>query len=225
LDGNDNVVVTGSSSNGEANFDYDYYTAKYAGSDGALLWEKRYSSPGDYNDNAQAVAFDENGNVVVTGSSAALSDSDTGERLSDYYTAKYAASNGMLLWEKRYNGPGPSALAVDASGNVVVTGFSITIYEFDAYEINQDYYTAKYAATDGALLWEQRYDGPGCGSNCNVFRLDFASAVALDSKGNVVVTGRSSLKTGFGEWGFRIYTAKYAAADGALLWGKSPARR
>lgn len=222
LDGNDNVVVTGSSSNGEPNFDYDYYTAKYAGSDGALLWEKRYSSPGDYDDNAQAVAFDGNGNVVVTGSSAALSDSDTGERLTDYYTAKYAASNGMLLWEKRYNGQArdeASTLAVDASGNVVVTGFSATIDEFDRYH-SADYYTAKYAATNGALLWEQRYDGPEWYPVGNVWRPDVALAVALDSKGNVVVTGRSSFSSGFGVWGFRIYTAKYAAADGALLWGK-----
>jgi hypothetical protein len=129
----------------------------------------------------------------------------------------------MLLWEKRYNGPSgdeASALAVDASGNVVVTGFSFTIYESEVYTINQDYYTAKYAATDGALLWEQRYNGRESSSGGNVGRLDFASAVALDSKGNVVVTGRSSLKTGLGEWGFRIHTAKYATADGALLWEK-----
>ena len=42
-----------------------------------------------------------------------------------YYTAKYAAANGALLWENRHNGGYEAmAMAVDGSGNVVVTGFS-----------------------------------------------------------------------------------------------------
>ena len=48
-------------------------------------------------------------------------------------------------------------MAVDGSGNVVVTGSSYTS------AFNADYYTAKYAAADGALLWQQRYNGPDNG--------------------------------------------------------------
>ena len=71
------------------------------------------------------MAVDGSGNVVVTGSSCNGGRSD-----SDYYTAKYAAADGALLWEKRYNGPANGvrqcqpAVAVDGSGNVVVTGSS-----------------------------------------------------------------------------------------------------
>jgi hypothetical protein len=46
------------------------------------------------------------------------------------------------------------AVAVDGSGNVIVTG------ESRGNGTGPDYYTAKYAATDGAVLWEKRYDGP-----------------------------------------------------------------
>src|SRR5438552_15185073 len=65
-------------------------------------------------------------------------------------------------WVQRYNGPGngldgANAVAVDGSGNVVVTGFS------NSSERESDYYTAKYAAADGALLWEQGYNGAGGG--------------------------------------------------------------
>ena len=49
-------------------------------------------------------------------------------------------------------------MAVDGSGNVVVTGYSDN-------GTNDDYYTAKYAAADGALLWEKRYNGPANGDD------------------------------------------------------------
>jgi len=65
---------------------------------------------------------------------------------------------------------------VDGSGNVVVTGHSWDVG-------NYDYLTVKYAAADGALLWEKRYNGPA-----NDY--DEARAVAVDGSGNVVVTGR-----------------------------------
>src|SRR5262249_24818624 len=121
LDASGNVVVTGTSSG--TNSTPDYYTAKYAAVDGALLWEKRYAPPANGFEETHAVAVDGSGNVVVTGTTWG----DNSRK--DYYTAKYAAADGALLWEKRYNGPAnsddsASAMAVDGSGNVVVTATS-----------------------------------------------------------------------------------------------------
>ena len=197
LDSAGNVAVTGYSSNGSNN---DYYTAKYAAADGALLWENRYTGPANSSDAAYSIAVDSAGNVVVTG------DSDNASTSTDYYTAKYAAANGALLWERRYNGPvswydSPQSVAVDSAGNVAVTGYS-------SNGSNNDYYTAKYAASDGALLWEKRYNGP---ANSD----DIAYSVAVDAAGNVAVTGKS-VSSG----GYDYYTAKYASADGVLLWEK-----
>jgi outer membrane protein assembly factor BamB len=207
VDGSGNVAVTGYSYNGGGYWDYDYYTAKYAATDGVLLWEKRYNGPANDFDNAGSVAVDGSGNVVVTGSSYKGINSGGFRYGADYYTAKYAAADGALLWEQRYNGPGDGndyayAVVVDGGGNVVVTGDSIGTGS------SEDYYTAKYAAANGALLWEQRHDGSandGSGS---------AAAVALDGSGNVVVTGYSVGSGGNNDY----YTAKYAARDGALLW-------
>jgi hypothetical protein len=58
VDSNGNVVVTGYSNNGVPQIfnDYDYYTAKYAAAEGALLWEKHSNGGG------QAVAVDRSGN-------------------------------------------------------------------------------------------------------------------------------------------------------------------
>src|SRR5262245_24186487 len=126
----------------------------------------------------------ERGSVIVTGT--------TGE---DMLTIKYSGTDGTLLWQKRNTNGVPQTLAVDSGGNVVVTG---TYWYWDrAPDVNAEYYTAKYAAADGALLWEQRYNGPANGR-------DEALAMAVDGSGNVVVTG-SSFSTEY-------YTAKYAAA-------------
>lgn len=203
VDASGNVIVTGSSEgNGTGQ---DYYTAKYAAADGALLWEKRYNGTGpevQTIDEAKAVALDASGNVIVTGSSTGVGVN------KDFYTAKYSAVNGSLLWEKRFNGSSngedeASAIAVDASGNVIVTGYS-----YSATGEN-DYYTAKYAAATGALIWQIRYNGTGNST-------DVANAVAVDASGNVIVTGSSWNNTD----GYDYYTAKYAAATGALIWAK-----
>src|SRR5439155_23078500 len=66
-------------------------------------------------------------------------------------------------------------------------------------------YTAKYAATDGALLWSQRYDRPPASGGVRPL------AVAIDAEDSAIVTALSSSPKP--EW----YTAKYAS-DGALIW-------
>src|SRR5258706_1901403 len=72
-------------------------------------WVQRYNGPGNGDDHPWAVAVDASGNVVATGTSE-----------SSYYTAKYAAANGGLLWEKRL--PGGEANAVAGGGDAIRNG-------------------------------------------------------------------------------------------------------
>ena len=153
VDGSGNLVLT---TRADSDNPYgDYYTAKYAAADGALLWERRYDGPAHGADIPWAVAVDGSGNVVVTGASQIGNDGIGFDYSypSDFYTAKYAAADGALLWEKRYDGPTnshdfASSVAVDAGGNVVVTGTSFNLLDDNGY----DWYTAKYAAADGATI-------------------------------------------------------------------------
>ena len=85
-------------------------------------------------------------------------------------------------WIRTYNGPaneddGAYAIAVDASGNVYVTGYS---WSYGTWE---DYLTIKYYP-NGDTAWVRRYNGP---EN----RLDRAYSIAVDDSGNVYVTGFS----------------------------------
>jgi uncharacterized delta-60 repeat protein len=170
VDGSGNVYVTGHS-NGAGSF-YDYATAKYDPA-GNLLWVARYDGPGGYNDQAAAVAVDAEGNVYVSGQSYGTGAS------TDYATIKYNA-NGVEQWVARYDGPGKgndvvSDMALDAAGNVYVTG------ESDGGDSRRDYATIKYDR-NGNMLWVATYNGPG---NYH----DSARAIALDAAGNVYVTG------------------------------------
>ncbi|MCH8275593.1 MAG: SBBP repeat-containing protein, partial [Armatimonadetes bacterium] len=165
----DVYVVGGSTGSGTLG---DFTMLKYD-TDGNLLWERRYDGPGNGRDFAFALAVDSGGSVYVTGRSDGTD--------WDYATLKYD-TNGNQLWVRRYDGPGggrdqANALAVDSAGSVYVTGLSV------GSGTARDYATMKYD-TNGNLLWEMRYNGPGN-------ETDEARALALDSAGNVYVTGDS----------------------------------
>jgi uncharacterized delta-60 repeat protein len=195
VDAAGNVFVTGFS------FDNPYYddyaTVKYS-TGGDKLWVKRYN--GGKGDRAYAIAADGTGGVYVTGASS------SGGFDTDYATIKYSPS-GDQQWARRYSGPGAelnrldaaTAIAVDPSGNVCVTGYS--------YGTDYDYATIKYSP-DGTQQWVQRYDGTGCYD-------DAASAIAVDGAGNIYVTGYS-----YGSGSLMDYlTIKYSPA-GASTWSR-----
>ncbi|MDP2730854.1 MAG: SBBP repeat-containing protein [Dehalococcoidales bacterium] len=188
-----NVYVTGFS---RANNDINgYLTIKYDNA-GNQLWTAAYNFPGYGGHIAYALAVDDTGNVCVTGRSYSA-------HVSDYATVKYD-SQGNELWVARYNGPGDSSdqansLTVDADGNVYVTGKS------NDKNRDFDYATLKYSS-DGKILWEARYEGPG---NDN----DMATALEVDDFGNVYVTGRSHGNNS----GWDSATVKYNG-KGKQLW-------
>jgi uncharacterized delta-60 repeat protein len=193
VDVSGNVYVTGSSygSNGLN----DFATVKYSSS-GDTLWVQRYNGPADNWDAARDLALDASGNVYVTGESS--SDS------FDYVTIKYSPS-GTQEWVARYNGQEgsddwPKDLAVDASGNVYVTGQSSGSGTF------YDYATVKYSPT-GTQEWVARYNGPG---NTK----DSAWALGVDGSGNVYVTGDS----GEGSENLSDYVTVKYDPSGAQQW-------
>jgi len=141
-----------------------------------------------------ALAVDSAGNAYVTGDAWISGD-------VYYMTAKYDP-DGKLQWLSRYTGPGyldvPNGIAVDNTGNVYVTGYSF------GTNTGYDFATVKYDP-DGNQLWAVRYNGP---ANTN----DFGRRVALDSAGNVYVTGDSA-----GSNSSAVVTVKYDGS-GTQLW-------
>ncbi|MDD5530607.1 MAG: SBBP repeat-containing protein [bacterium] len=221
VDPNGNVYVTGTSvGSGNVN---DYATIKY-NSVGDTMWVRRYRKPGYIDNEANAIAVDNSGNVYITGISSSSFSSDT---ISEYATIKYN-SLGDTVWVRTYSGTakgykgptynetitvnrgknnkslaykGATALALDSNGNVYVTGKS---YSAATY---YDYATIKYNSV-GDTIWVRRYNGTGDSTDC-------ARGIAVDNIGNVYVTGNS--------WGVgSVYGEDYAtikySSSGSEEW-------
>ena len=191
-----NVFVTG----------YDYLstggrgfaTVVYSNA-GTPLWTNRFNRSTNNSEMPSDLVLDENDNVFVTGISYG-----NGFYISaDCTTIGYSAM-GQGLWTNHYNGQSNSedigqAVAVDNSGNTFVTGYS------DAGSINYDFATIAYSQS-GSGMWTNRYNGPGNGD-------DRANAIAVDSAGNVIVTGYSTA-SGINQ----DYTTIKYSSNGTGLW-------
>ncbi len=197
VDSAGDVAILARGSTGSA-IENDFYTAKYNGATGALLWSQGYDSGGpdyDYDDPSKLV-IDGSDNVIVTGNSR-LNGGGT-----IFATIKYDPS-GNLLWVKNdTQGVAPNGLAVDAGGNVIVTGQGRT-------GPNGGWYTVKYAAATGSLLWSQTYTG----THSSGFGLP--SGIALGAGGDVFLTGQIF---GGGGTNLNFATQRYNGATGAILW-------
>jgi hypothetical protein len=163
-------------------------------------WVTKYNGTADGSDIGRSIVTDGAGNTYVTG----LSDSmGTG----DIITIKYNSA-GTQVWAKKYNGPDNRhdegiMIAIDASGNVYVTGISGTI------TAGSDIVTIKYDS-DGTELWVARYDGPASTT-------ETPSAITVDGSGNVFVAG-SGVFSSPGT-GYEFLTLKYSPSGG-LAWAR-----
>jgi hypothetical protein len=174
----------------------DYATIKY-NSAGVQQWAARYNGPGNVDDRALQIALDTSGNVYVTGYSGA------GASNADYATIKYNSA-GVQQWAARYNGTGNGddggySIALDGSGNVYVTGFSL------GSGSGYDLVTLKYNSA-GVQDWIKRYNGTGNGN-------DYGFSVAVDGSGNVYAAGT---RRGIGTFDDFV-TVKYNTS-GAQQW-------
>ncbi len=192
IDASGNAIVTGPSTNAAGLGDIK--TIKYA-TDGTVLWERLVD--GNRDDASYAIAVDASNNIVIAGESINTAGN------ADIRVLKYAA-DGTLAWSKTFDfgyDDFMSDLAVDASGNIAVSGVSQNAAG------NADWRVVRIAGATGAQLWQQSFDGGG---------EDQTYAVAADSGGNVLVAGYAVVN---GNANARV--AKYAAADGRPLWQSS----
>ena len=217
VDSAGNVFVTGSSMNSGGN--NDFVTQRYSGSNGAPLWTATYAGPSNGDDEAVAIALDPAGNVFVTGSSNYGSSGG----YINYATIKYGGSNGNQLWAgaavydgREHTDDIPHAMAVDSSGNVIVTGSSN--YGSGG---GLNYATIKYNGSNGDPFWtDLAYGAIYDGSPPRALD-DVPAAVAVDSSGDIYVTGYSERyrMSGEGEYFYLDFTTiKYLGGDGSESW-------
>jgi hypothetical protein len=143
---------------------------------------------------------------------------------TDSFVGKYRASDGRHRWSIHITGGRTvciASIAVDAAGNLFVTGnfdqnISSPIGPFTTAGA-PDIFLAKFSGVDGRHLWSARMGGRGT---------DKPLAVAVDSNGDVLVTGFFTQTADFGgaehtsAGASDVFLAKYAGNNGRLVWSQ-----
>ena len=215
-----NIYIAGSFTSSVLNFNNgkvlnnigrsDAFIAKYNPT-GICQWAESIGSSNV--DDAKSISVDGSGNVIVAGYfvSASLnfnngiSLANSGE--SDVFIAKYNSS-GNCLWAEKIAGLSNdyiNNLTLDVSGNVFVAGYfeSSTLQFNNSKSINNsggwDSYIAKYNPS-GKCLWAEEIAGSDD---------DIANYTALDSTGNIYVTGNFASSSLSFNNGKNIINSKY----------------
>ena len=203
VDGSGNVYVTGRYGNltvGNANV----FITKYNTS-GTIQWKRKLAgtavSQSQY-DVGFGIAVDSSGNVYVTGSTY-TSVGTTGAVIIKYNTS------GTIQWQRQlsdsnfatYNDTG-FGIAVDSSSNVYVTG------SFLNSSSGTNAFITKYN-TSGTIQWQRKLSD----SLTAASQSDFGYSIAVDSSGNVYVTGTWKNASN----GYNAFIAKYNSS-GSIQW-------
>jgi hypothetical protein len=177
-------------------------------------------------DRAQSMVVDAAGNIYTTGHFSNTVDFDpsvgtfnlTSAGGLDVFVTKQN-SQGELLWAVRAGGPQDiqaSSIAVDATGNVYVTGYFLGTADFDPRPSDIENLTAAQAdvfvwklSPAGAVVWAKRAGGSG---------FDSGSSLALDSAGDVYVTGQFIGTAEFNFGGVPSPLISDGAAADVFLW-------
>lgn len=194
-DGSGNVVMCGSFQ-GSVDFgdgvvpssgDYDIFVVSFD-ADGGRRWHRRYGDSGAQN--CEGIGVDAAGDVLLTGPFKGTVAFGTPALTSsgdfDSYVAKLAGSDGATAWSKAFGGlteQRSEALAVDAEGNVLITGYMAGSTTFGGETLTSaggaDLFIVKLDPI-GAHVWSRLF---GDGSN------QFAQGITTDAAGNVMVVG------------------------------------
>ncbi|MDB6029391.1 MAG: hypothetical protein JWM68_5614, partial [Verrucomicrobiales bacterium] len=230
-----NVIVTGyfreTVTFGQTNLtttdgNLDGYVAKYT-TNGTLIWIRQISGDGSVGDVGYGVTTDSSGNILVTGNFSGTATFGGTNLVSagshDMFLAKYDPS-GNVLWATRAGGANDDIglhVAVDSSGNSIVTGYFRNLCSFGTTNLNSgssnfsDSYVAKYNSS-GQLLWVRQIGGSS---------FDSGYVAVADAVGNIYATGyfntsasvSGTTLTGTSD---EMYLVKFDPA-GTLLWARS----
>lgn len=218
VDGDGNVFAAGGA--GDA---FDGGTALGGGdailvkwnTDGDKAWSKEWGTIGY--DIAQGVTTDGDGNIYVVGYTENTFADNTSAGGYDAFVTKWNA-NGTLAWTRQWGTAADDfgkALAIDADGDIFVTGYTGGAFEDCTNAGGNDIFLTKWGS-DGTIAWTVQW-GTAAG--------DIGNAVALDGDGNIAVAGWTggALDDNTSVGGEDIFVTKWEAA-GTKAWTRQIGR-
>lgn len=198
---------------------YDIFVARLS-SAGAFLWAT--SAGGADSEGAAAVAVDGQGNIHIAGGFSGTttlgSTTLTSKGQTDSFVAKLTSS-GAFTWATSAGGSmheSPTDIAVDAAGNVYITGNYLGSPAFGSTTLSPmgllDIFVAKLSSS-GAFAWAVSAGGSSS---------DSSYSINLDGAGNIYIGGTIEGRPSFGSTTLMasnadVFVAKLSGA-GAFLW-------
>lgn len=196
-----NVVLTG------ADVADRLLTVQLDGSDRSEQWHDSFTT--SRNDELYAVAFDGTGDVIVGGSTETAFERETPNLRPDALVRKLSGTTGEPLWTRQFGSDDTDAIyavQADAFGNVVVGG--ALGMQSDAGAVGDwDALVSKLSGLDGSTLWSVQMPSA---------TREAVEAIALDSLGDVIVTGYTGRSDDPESYG--AYVRKLSAVDGSSIW-------
>ncbi|MCP4133577.1 MAG: hypothetical protein GY754_21590 [bacterium] len=153
-------------------------------SSGETVWTRQLGT--ETHDTATGVVIDKDDNIYVAGSSYGDFDGHTNAGTTDYHDVfliKYTTS-GDKVWSRLFGSAVNDRaydMALDNEGNIYITGGTYGSLDGNTHQGGWDMFLLKYNSSGDRLLTKQ------LGSTAH----DEGTAVAVDSKGNILVTGYS----------------------------------
>jgi hypothetical protein len=190
---------------------------------GALVWAKRFGDGSAQN--PHGVAVDGTGNVLLAGDFTGSVDFGAGALQSAGGTDVFVAAlspDGDHRWSRRFGDPSSQTamhIAIDAQGNALVSGYFTGTIDFGGGALQSagglDVFVTKLDP-DGNHVWSKRFGDAGDQN---------ARGIAVDSEGNVLITGAFSGAVDFGggalqsAGGFDVFVAKLDS-NGGHVWSR-----
>jgi len=199
IDNTGKAWVAGHTENAEAQRDAILISYDSAGNETSI---EGWNGTGDNSDNVREFAFDNSGNIYVSGYSVGK-DTDR-----DMFLMKLNSS-GDTLWTRSVSGTlfgsdeEANAIAIDNAGNAIVSGYTKNS------GTGSDITILKYTPA-GVLSWTAQYNNAANES-------DRSYDLATDASGNIYIAGKTDINGSPIVTNDEIFTAKYSSA-GALLW-------
>ncbi len=192
VDSSGNVFITGSTyrefdGNTNANTNCkglttsncsDIFLTKWSNA-GNKQWTKQWGTIKD--DISYSVAVDNSGNVFITGTTNLGLDGNPNSGVTDIFLTKWS-NTGVKQWTKQWGTNSTedgNSVAVDSSGNVFVTGYTVGGLDGNIYTGIADIFLTKWS-NSGVKQWTKQW-----GTIDN----DLGKSVVVDISGNVFVAG------------------------------------
>jgi len=203
-DGNESAYAIASDSEGNAfvtgraavtGYGDDIITLKLAASDGEVEWDETVHGPSNKDDCGWSIVVGPDNHPVITGISINADDT------ANFWTIKFDQSDGSIIWHN----PIPGAvnnqtragwLAVLDNGDIIMANRTWSS------STNYDIVLHRYAAADGAIVWNKQYNGPAAGA-------DDPRNMIRDAAGDILVVGVTN-----GDY----MIVKFSKDSGDTLW-------